>query len=299
MGNRSCSKPVRWSTLALSGLLLVAACAYAESPWGVTPSPETDQTANAEPAKVNQSIQPLLEADVVYLGERHDSAADHRAQLEIIQRLQAENVQVAIALEMFQRPFQPVIDRYLAGEITEADLVAQTEYEQRWGFPWEFYAPILRLAQEQGLPVLALNAPSEVVRQVARQGLDSLEGDDFRYIPPLEDIDTTNEAYQAFVFSAFGAHGAHGDMDFDNFFTAQVLWDETMAETIAAFRQENPDYQVVVLAGQGHVVYGYGIPERVSRRLESSLNQHIVLLNPPEAATEEEAIADQFWYSQD
>jgi len=299
VGNRSCSKPVRWSTLALSGLLVVVACAYTESPRGVIPTPGTEQASEAESANLNQSFQPLLEADVVYLGERHDSAADHRAQLEIIQRLQAENAQVAIALEMFQRPFQPVIDRYLAGEITEADLVAQTEYEQRWGFPWEFYAPILRLAQEQGLPVLALNAPSEVVRQVARQGLDSLEGDDFRYIPPLDQIDITNEAYQAFVFSAFGAHGAHGGMDFDNFFAAQVLWDETMAETIATFRQENPDYQVVVLAGQGHVVYGYGIPDRVSRRLESSLNQHIVLLNPPEAATEEAAIADQFWYSQD
>jgi uncharacterized iron-regulated protein len=299
VSNRPCSKLVRWGSLALSGLLVMTACAHAELPQDVTPAPEAEPTANTAEDPVSLSLQPLLDADVVYLGERHDSAADHAAQLKIIQRLQAENAQVAIALEMFQRPFQPVIDRYLAGEITEADLVAQTEYEQRWGFPWEFYAPILRLAQEQGLPVLALNAPSEVVRQVARQGLDSLEGDDFRYIPPLDQIDTTNEAYQAFVFSAFGAHGAHGHMDFDNFFAAQVLWDETMAETIAAFRQDNPDYQVVVLAGQGHVVYGYGIPERVSRRLGSALNQQIVLLNPPEAATEEEAIADQFWYSQD
>lgn len=297
MGDRIWSKPIRWIILALGGLLVVAACAYAEPHRAVAPPPETDQPVHAAGANVSQSLQPLLEADVVYLGEQHDSAADHAAQLEIIQRLQAENGQVAIAMEMFQRPFQPVIDRYLAGDITEADLVAQTEYEQRWGFPWEFYGPILRLAQEQGLPVLALNAPSEVVRQVARQGLDSLEGDDFRYIPPLDQIDTTNEAYQAFVLSAFGSHGAHGHMDFDNFFAAQVLWDETMAETIATFHQKNPDYQVVVLAGQGHVVYGYGIPDRVSRRLESPIHQHIVLLNPPKAATEEAAIADQFWYS--
>ncbi len=40
-----------------------------------------------------------------------------------------------------------------------------------------------------------------------------------------------------------------------------------MAEKIAEFVKANPDYQVVVLAGKGHIIYGYGIPSRVERRL--------------------------------
>ncbi|MEM9815245.1 MAG: ChaN family lipoprotein [Cyanobacteria bacterium P01_D01_bin.6] len=246
----------------------------------------------------DDSFQALQSADVVYLGERHDSTADHAAQLEIIAGLYAENPDLAIALEMFQRPFQPVIDRYLAGEISEAELVIQTEYLERWGFPWEFYAPFLQFAQAHELPVLALNAPAEITRQVAREGLASLAGDDLRYIPPLTEIDTSNADYRAFVAEAFGAHGAHGGFNLDNFFAAQVMWDETMAMTIADFKTANPDTQVVVLAGNGHVIYGHGIPDRVERRLGDDLAQQIVILNPIEFFKEEGgAIADAFWYS--
>ncbi|NEO00703.1 MAG: ChaN family lipoprotein, partial [Moorea sp. SIO3I7] len=83
---------------------------------------------------------------------------------------------------------------------------------------------------------------------------------------------------------------------FDNFFTAQVLWDETMAEKIALFAQANPDYQVVVIAGQGHIIYGYGIPSRVARRFNNQLEQISVLLGvQSEKLAGENAIADYLW----
>ena len=281
---------------AAGALLAIApmACTLAQTP---SPMPlEVVRGADFE----DEAFDAIAAADVVYLGEHHDSVADHQAQLAVIEALYAENPDLAIAMEMFQRPFQPAIDRYLVGEISEAELVAQTEYEQRWGFDWEYYAPILRFAQAHQLPVLALNAPSETVRQVARDGLDSLEGDDFRYIPPLADIDTSNQAYRAFVAEAMGSHSAHGNFDLDNFFAAQVLWDETMASTVAEFKQTSPATQVVVLAGNGHVIYGYGIPDRVGRRLGDEVQQATVLLNfPPERlAQETNEIADVLWYSE-
>ncbi|MEO1297673.1 MAG: ChaN family lipoprotein, partial [Cyanobacteria bacterium J06636_16] len=243
----------------------------------------------------------MLLTQVHYVGiEQHDSEADHAAQMAIIEAIYAEDPDIAIALEMFQRPFQPVIDRYLAGEISEAELVEQTEYLERWGFPWEYYAPFLRFAQENQLPVLALNAPSEVVSKIAREGLESLQGEELNYIPPISDIDTTNEDYRAFVSSVFGSHGGHGDFNFDNFFAAQVTWDETMAETIATFKQTSPDTLVIVLTGSAHVMYGYGIPDRVARRLGDSVEQTKVLLNFPEEFIEGDPneIADILWYSE-
>ncbi|MBE9137868.1 ChaN family lipoprotein [Nodosilinea sp. LEGE 07088] len=275
------------------------ACSLAQTPAPMT-APMTMEVIEAADFAQDEAFGAIAAADVVYLGEHHDSAADHQAQLAIIQALYAENPDLAIAMEMFQRPFQPAIDRYLAGDISEAELVVQTEYEQRWGFDWEYYAPILRFAKAHQLPVLALNAPSETVRQVSREGLDSLEGDDLRYIPPLTDIDTSNSAYRAFVAEAFGSHSAHGSFDLDNFFAAQVLWDETMAATVAEFAQTSPSTQVVVLAGNGHVVYGYGIPDRVERRLGDAVQQVTVLLNfPPERlAVEADNIGDVLWYSE-
>ncbi|MEC4985570.1 MAG: ChaN family lipoprotein [Oscillatoria sp. PMC 1068.18] len=246
-------------------------------------------------------LQALTQADIVYLGETHNSEADHQAQLEILEALYQENPQIVLALEMFQRPFQNVLDKYLAGEITEAELIARSEYEQRWGFPWEYYAPLLRFAKENQLPVLALNTPSEITRQVARNGLTSLTPDQQKYIPPLAEIRLDNDAYRAMIQTVYQAHhqGGHGNSEgFDNFFAAQVLWDETMAEKIAQFAQTNPEHQIIVIAGQGHVIYGYGIPSRVARRLanENVVQSSVLFSQSPGQNSENQAkIADYFW----
>jgi uncharacterized iron-regulated protein len=268
-------------------------------------SPVQAQKISSPRLQQNYTLQQvdreLAQANVVYLGESHDSAADHKAELEILQSLHQRHPKMAIAMEMFQRPYQGVLDRYLAGQLSEEELVAQSEYEQRWGFPWEYYAPILRFAKANQLPVLALNTPTEVTRKVALEGLESLTPAERRYIPPFSEIRTDNAEYRQLMLSAFKQHQAAGNgasAGFERFFLAQVLWDETMAERIAQFLQANPEYQVVVLAGQGHIVYGYGIPSRVARRLNNKhLVQRSVLLNPSEDTqfSTDKPIADFSW----
>jgi uncharacterized iron-regulated protein len=250
----------------------------------------------------SEIIAQLTKADVVYLGENHDSLKEHQAQLAIITALYQQNQQIAIALEMFQRPFQNILERYLKGEINEAQLREQTEYDRRWGFNWEYYAPILRFAKAHNLQLLALNTPTEITQKVARNGLESLTGDDFRYIPPLREIKLDNRDYRQMLEAVYNAHadGGHGNSKgFDNFFATQVLWDETMAEAIAQFYQANPNYQIVVLTGQGHVIYNYGIPQRVQRRLQkSSLVQRSVLLGEIQGFSDERSPADFIWQYQ-
>jgi uncharacterized iron-regulated protein len=223
-------------------------------------------------------LRQLQQADVVYLGETHDRAADHAAQLAIIQTLHDRQPDLAIGLEMFQRPYQKLLDRYVAGELAEADLRDRSEYDQRWGFDWELYAPILRYAKAQKIPLIALNTPQEVTRKVSRQGLASLNWADRRFIPPLSAIQTEPEAYRKMLANIFTSmHPAGKTTDptrFDRFFQAQVLWDETMADRIAQI----PNRPIVVLVGQGHLVYRYGIPDRVERR-RSGLTQLVILLS--------------------
>ncbi len=250
-------------------------------------------------------LKTLATAQVIYLGETHDSPQDHQAQLDIIQALRQQNPKLAIALEMFQRPFQPVLDRYLAGQLTEVELQQQSEYDQRWGFPWQLYAPILRFAKEQRLPLLALNTPTEVTRKVAKQGLANLSRQDLQFIPPVAEIDLSNAAYREKILAVYKQfhQGKTTSTGFENFFAAQVLWDETMAAAIAEFVQANPGRQVVVLVGHGHIAYGYGIPSRVKRRMNLSSNknkpfrQYSILLNPDSELTKQSSVpaADYFW----
>ena len=225
----------------------------------------------------------LLEQDVIYLGENHDNFQHHVRQLEIITQLHqnTNDARLAIGMEMFQRPFQPILDRYLAGEIGEEQLKEQTEYDSRWGFDWELYAPILRYAQQQQIAVIALNTPEEITHKVAETGINSLEKKDFRYIPPLNQIKLDNQEYRQRLAEVYLQHvedGQGNSQDLDNFFAAQVLWDETMAEAIALYYQNNPQSRIVVLVGKAHVMYDYAIPDRVDRRIQDKSFQDIVYL---------------------
>ncbi|MEL7240751.1 MAG: ChaN family lipoprotein [Cyanobacteria bacterium J06573_2] len=222
---------------------------------------------------LNQILPELKKAKVVYLGETHDSSQDHQNQLRILKELHKNNPKLAIGMEMFQRPYQEAINQYIAGKITETELVEKTEYKNRWGFNWELYAPILRFAKEKQIPVLALNTPSEISRKVAKEGLEKLTDEEKKFIPPVTEIRLDNIAYRQMILKAFEQHqsAGHGNSNSANrFFLAQVLWDETMADGIASYIKANPDYQMVVLAGQGHVVFGYGIPSRVERRIQDN-----------------------------
>ena len=233
----------------------------------------------------NVVLAKLAQADVVYLGETHDRPADHQAQLEIIRALQPLQPKLAIGMEMFQRPYQSVLNRYLAGALTEAELQNQSQYQKRWGYSWDFYAPILRFAKANKLPVLALNTPTESTRKTARTGLESLTLAERRFIPPRSAIVLGSEAYRQRLQQLYtDHHGKSNSTGFEHFLQAQVLWDETMAERIAQTLQQQPGTLVVVLVGQGHILYGDGIPERVARRISAKrrakpLTQLSILLN--------------------
>ncbi len=247
----------------------------------------------------DEILEDLKSATFVYLGEIHNRPGDRTGQIEILAALQQEALRndrpkLAISLEMFQRPFQPLLDAYLAGEIDEETLVRESEYETRWSFPWESYAPILHFARANRIPVLAANTPTEILHKVARQGLESLDGDDFLYVPPRDEIRVDNDSYRAQLLGAFGRHGVTASTSdtFERFFAAQVTWDETMAEAIADFHRQNPDHRIVSISGLGHVSYGYGIPDRVKRRIPATEFQHRSVLFAPESRALPNAIAN-------
>jgi uncharacterized iron-regulated protein len=285
--------------IIFAGLFLFLALPIPPSAVTGFANPIANRSTTLRPAILRQ----LFQAQVVYLGETHDHPPDHEAQLEILRQLQARKPNLAIALEMFQKPFQAKLNQYLNGTLTEAELLAQTEYPKRWGFNWDFYAPILRFAKANRIPVLAINTPSEITRKVAYTGLESLAPEDFKWIPPLSEIDTINTAYRQRLLETYQSfHNVHGNSDgFDRFFQAQVLWDETMADAIAQYWLKNQNRKIVVLVGQGHLLYGDGIPDRVKRRLKSisGWQQHSVLLNPSTElqAPQSRPVADSFWFT--
>jgi uncharacterized iron-regulated protein len=72
-----------------------------------------------------------------------------------------------------------------------------------------------------------------------------------------------------------GDHPGLNEMDQRLFFAAQNAWDQTMASRILDFERRNPEVQLLVLTGRGHVSGGYGIPFYV--RQKAHLKQLIIL----------------------
>jgi uncharacterized iron-regulated protein len=214
---------------------------------------------------------------IVYVGEYHDRVSNHAVQLEVIRDLNRKNKKIAIGMEMFQRPFQKVLDDYIAGTIDERAMLKGTEYFKRWGFDYNLYRPVLTFAREEKIPVIALNIRREIIDKVSKGGIDSLSEEEKKEIPPQ--MDFSDEDYEGRLREIFLAHNGSKENNFDFFYQSQILWDESMSQSVDDFLKGRPDFQkdgqVVVIAGSGHLSFGSGIPRRTFRR--NGLDYAIIL----------------------
>ena len=210
-------------------------------------------------------IPELADDRVIFVGEAHTEYAHHLNQLAIIQGLHERGTHLAIGMEYFQQPFQQALDDYVVGKITEKELLAKSQYFKRWGYDFRLYEPILKYARDKGIPLIALNVPTETVKKVSQSGLTGLTKQERAEIP--QDLDRSNSAYRTFLESVFKDHPRTTRSNFEYFYEVQLLWDEGMAARAARYLQENPSRTLVVLAGMDHVQYGFGIPDRLTRRL--------------------------------
>jgi uncharacterized iron-regulated protein len=207
------------------------------------------------------------DARAICFGELHPNADHHLAQsralAELARRATADGRVLGVGFEMFQRPFQAALDAFVAGQIEEDELLLQTEYEARWGWAFELYRPLLSTARDHALPVLALNAPAELTRKIARMGLASLDTEEREQLPEL---DLENAAHACY-FANLGRSSVCPPVSApSDTYTAQVVWDETMAETAAAWLSAaGADAQLIIFAGMGHCQES-AIPERITRR---------------------------------
>lgn len=259
----------RGAALLLLAVLLVATggsgAAVAQEPPDVSATPALDV---GELSDLDSVIAGLADRRVVFVGEQHNRYEHHLTQLEIIRRLHLQEPQLAIGMEAFQQPFQSYLDAYVAGELSEDQLLRDSEYYARWRFDFRLYAPILRYAREQGLPVVALNLPEEITRQAGRGGIESLSEQQRAQIPA--ELDRSDSEYEQRLSEVFESHPRREGQSFDHFLEVQLLWDEGMAQRAAEYLETHPERRMVVLAGSGHLVHGSGIPNRLLRRLPVS-----------------------------
>jgi uncharacterized iron-regulated protein len=216
----------------------------------------------------------LTRADVIFVGEQHDDANTHRLELAILEGLMRRHVPLVIAMEMFERDVQPVLDQYLAGTITEEQFLKDAR-------PWPRYAtdyrPIVEFARTHHVPVVASDVPRHIATDVSRTGLSVVDGlgADRRVAARELQCPTTGEYYERFL-EAMGGHPPSGNPQAadiqqknDRFYFAQCLKDETMGESIAdAFQKDAPQRATIVhINGAFHSDYAEGTAAAARRRM--------------------------------
>jgi uncharacterized iron-regulated protein len=236
---------------------------------------------------MSEALADLKKNRIVLVGEHHSNRQHHMAQLAVIRALNEAGMQVAVGLEMFRKESQPALDQWISGEI-DAELFEKIYYDN-WNFPWQAYRKIFEYARNEQIPLIGLNVPREITRQVSRNGFKSLSVHQKGKISEVSCI--VDQEYMNYIRKAFGSHG-HGQLNFIYFCEAQLVWDSAMAVYTLDYLRKNPDSVVVILSGAGHARKG-AVPRQI--RARSNLPFAVILPEIPgsiDAATISNADAD-------
>jgi uncharacterized iron-regulated protein len=220
------------------------------------------EVATDKETSLAQALPEMREKRIILVGEYHDRKSHHMAQLLIIKAMHQSGIPLAIGLEMFRADSQHVIDSWVGGKMKKEDF--QEAYYDNWNFPWPLYGMIFEYAREKRIPLVGLNVPRDVTRQVAIRGFESLSKKQKTKIPNV--TCKVDRDYLDFIKRAYGAH-AHGQLNFTYFCEAQLVWDKAMAIYALDYLKAHPNTSMVLLAGTGHA-WKRGIPEQLRQLSE-------------------------------
>ncbi len=219
-----------------------------------------------------QSMQALLPADVILLGEQHDADAHRRMQRVFVETLADRGQLAALALEMADR------GRSTAGLARNAD-AQQVRDALHWedsGWPWERYAPVVMAAVERGIPVLGANLPSAAMRA----SMSDTRFDQHLSGPALA---SQRDAIRI----------GHCDMlpaeRLTPMLRVQLARDASMAATV--MEATRPGKTVLLVAGGGHVLRDRGVPTH----LPATLRVRTVLAVAGTPGADDTRASDMVW----
>jgi uncharacterized iron-regulated protein len=211
----------------------------------------------------------LARQSAVLLGESHDNAEHHRWQLQTLTALHALRPNMALAFEMFPRRVQPALERWVAGELGEAEFLAAAEWRSVWNFDAQLYMPIFHFARMNRVPMVALNVDAGFIRAVTANGFDAVPAEKREGVTRPA---APTAAYLDFLLPIYVSHERPGrdaekadrnDPAFLRFVASQQVWDRAMAQGIATASARQPAPLVVAIIGAGHLTRGYGVPHQL------------------------------------
>ena len=218
---------------------------------------------------------------VVLLGEVHDNPDHHRWQLQVMAALHGRDRPVVLGFEAFPRRVQPLLDRWVAGELDETGFLDAVGWTGIWGLDAGLYMPLFHFARLNRIPMVALNVDRTLIDRIGDVGWDAVASEAREGVG---DPAAPDPAYVDMLITVFRDHRAmagddHGaaeigpdDPAFRRFMDVQLTWDRAMAEGLAAIGETS---LVIGVMGAGHLEGGFGVPHQLA---DLGVADHTVLL---------------------
>ena len=190
---------------------------------------------------------------LVLLGESHDTADQHRWQLQTIAALQARGVPLTLGFEMFPRRVQPLLDEWTVGGFSEGEFLDAVEWDRVWGFDPGLYMPLFHFARVNRLPMVALNVERGLIAAVRETGWDAVPAANREGISdPAQPEPAYRESLSAVYLEHLEMRDRQADpVGLERFIQAQLTWDRAMAAALAAGGPVRVGYTLSFVDGIG------------------------------------------------
>jgi uncharacterized iron-regulated protein len=195
--------------------------------------------------------QDLQSYDLIFFGEWHGEKPLHGLQRELLEVLLKSERKLILSFEMWERQSQEYVDAFLADKISEEEFVKKSE-----AWPnYEDYQPLIHLAKEHKLQVVAANVPRPYASRTAKEGWDFT-----KELPPEEraliaaKLTAPEDDYRKAFFQTMGSMSGHPMKaeSLQRMYEAQCMKDDTMAESIAIALKESPKAMLLHFNGDFH-----------------------------------------------
>jgi len=214
---------------------------------------------NAEFVEESELMGRLNNSDVLLLGEVHDNLRHHELQQKLLQARIDNGAQPVLMMEQFNTANQTALDEALSGSDRDVKIAALNKLISFNG--WKQYSPLLEIAVDNQLPVIASNTPNSDLRPVIWRGYDAYDADKLKQLA-VEEV--WNESRQAFLAASMG--GAHcGQLREEirvGLTRSQRLKDALMADSVFSSITRG----VVGIVGSSHARRDIGLPLYFSAR---------------------------------
>ncbi|TGK47573.1 hypothetical protein EHQ16_02930 [Leptospira kanakyensis] len=228
-----------------------------------TSSVQIVRTSTAETVSISDIVKESSKYNVIVLGEEHDNQDLHRFYETLFKGI-SDLEPTSLSLEMLEQDGQNITNEFLNGTITESHFLSSTTH---WKSFKTDYLPLVLLAKDKKLNVVAANPPRRYVNLISRKGLAAyreFSDSALTFLPPAYSLEKyLTEDYKQRLTDLFaGGHGTGHGSENSYLVLGQATWDQGMAESISREFYKTRK-KVVHLNGRFHSDRNGGVVHRL------------------------------------